>query len=389
MNGVPIAPYELSQFWEREPLANILMFPGALSGVDVIDVDTKPGKKSGFETLSEHGLDWVIEEALLVFTPTGNGLHLYFKHTVDSPNNKKPPGTGLELFCAGNQYVLMPPSTYLDTDVSPHQLGFYTCNDFNLDGLNPVPQDLVNFFVEKGFNSPDQKSPGYAPKGELNTLPATYPPFMAGMWYVPRKTLVRVGLEAKRELREKNSLKHLARNTEFPSKVRELRIKSAPLQSEMKQLKSQYDADFVELRSKHRASSDIENALQPKCDDINIVKRALNRIEEQAHSMLSHLFKKRHWFLLECDDGTINGWIFKFKGRWHWVGMPGTKHDGIEVVPTPEELASQKGKRTKYIIHDDGSIIVQFIKHSESGTTSKVGWYYLYEGEYPELDEFI
>ena len=38
-----------------------------------------------------------------------------------------------------------------------------------------------------------------------------------------------------------------------------------------------------------------------------------------------------------CDDGTINGWIFKFKGRWHWVGIPGTKHDGIEVVPTPEE----------------------------------------------------
>ena len=69
--------------------------------------------------------------------------------------------------------------------------------------------------------------------------------------------------------------------------------------------------------------------------------------------------------------------------------MPGTKHDGIEVVPTPEELASKRGKRTKYIIRNDGSVIVKFTYHSQSGKTSKVGWYRLYEGEYPELDEFI
>ena len=41
MHGAPIDPYELSQFWEREPLANILMFSGALSGVDVIDVSAR------------------------------------------------------------------------------------------------------------------------------------------------------------------------------------------------------------------------------------------------------------------------------------------------------------------------------------------------------------
>ena len=51
----------------------------------------------------------------------------------------------------------MPPSAYLDTDVISHQTGFYTCNDFNLDGLKPVPKDLVNFFMEKGLNSPDQR----------------------------------------------------------------------------------------------------------------------------------------------------------------------------------------------------------------------------------------
>ena len=168
--------------------------------------------------------------------------------------------------------------------------------------------------------------------------------------------MLRLGLESQREWREANGLKHLARNTEFPAKVRGLR------------------AEVINLNRQGL--------------ERNLLQQALNRIEEEAHSRLSSL-GKRHWFLLECDDGTINGWIFKFKGRWHWVGMPGTKHDGIEVVPTPEELASKRGKRTKYIIRNDGSVIVGFTYHSQSGKTSKVGWYRLYEGEYPELDEFI
>ena len=72
------------------------------------------------------------------------------------------------------------------------------------------------------------------------------------------------------------------------------------------------------------------------------------------------------------------------------MGIPGTKHDGIEIFPSPEELASQKGKgKNKYIIRSDGSMLVQFTHHSQSKKSPKVGWYYLYEGEYPELDEFI
>ena len=112
MAGSRISPEVLSQFWESYPLANILMYPGALSGVDVIDVDDKPGKKSGFETLEELGLTWAIEEGRAASTPTGNGIHLYFKHTDDWGPNKKPPGTGLEVFWAGNQFIPMPPSMF-------------------------------------------------------------------------------------------------------------------------------------------------------------------------------------------------------------------------------------------------------------------------------------
>ena len=354
--GVRLTPDEILGFWERWPLANILMFPGLVSGVDVVDVDTKPGQKSGFETLKEHGLDWVIKEALLVFTPTGRGLHLYFLHTVDSPKNKKPPGTGLELFCAGNQYVVMPPSIYFDTDAIPHQYGQYTCNDFRPDHLKPVPPKLVQFFLDRPTDSPEQKLGGYKPKGDYGKLPPPSPPI--GTMFTPtRSTLIRVGLTSQREWREANSLKHLASNTGFLAKVRALK------------------AEVIQLQGQN---------LEP-----NLLQQALNRIEQEAHSTLSHLFKKRNWFMLEDDDGTINGWIFKFKGRWHWVGIPGTKHDGIEVVPTPEELASQRGKRTRYIIRDEGTILVRFTKHSGSGKTSDVGWYLLDNREYPELDEFI
>ena len=72
------------------------------------------------------------------------------------------------------------------------------------------------------------------------------------------------------------------------------------------------------------------------------------------------------------------------------MGIPGTKHDGIEIFPSEEELTFQRGKgKNKYIIRSDGQIIVRFTNFSHKGKSSKIGWYYLYEGEYPELDEFI
>ena len=118
--------------------------------------------------------------------------------------------------------------------------------------------------------------------------------------------------------------------------------------------------------------------------NLTIITMALQRIEEKAHSMVSARVKNRKWYLLD------NGWIFKFKGRWHWVDIPGTNQNGIEVFPSEEELAFQRGKgRNKYIIRSDGSMLVQFTHHSQSRKAPKVGWYYLYEGEYPELDEFI
>ena len=347
-HGSRISPEELSRFWEIYPLSNIMMFPGALSGVDVIDVDNKPGKKSGFDTLEELGLSWVIEEGRKVSTPTGNGIHLYFKHTDDWGPNKKPPGTGLEVFWAGNQFIPMPPSMFRNPDTG--EIGYYEPWDLDLDGLNPIPEELARFFSDSKGNSPLQKQSGHRPQTDLTTMPPPNPPPQKG--FVDRATLMRLGKENKRKWEEANSLKHLAHNTDFPAQVRLLKAR---------------------LKKLRREES-----------DPNLFQQAASRLVEEVHSRVSGLRKNRWWFLL--DDG----WIFKFHGRWHWVGIPGTKHDGIEVIPSPEELASQKGKgRNKYIIRSDGTMLVQFTHHSQSGTSPKVGWYYLYEGEYPELDEFI
>ena len=348
MAGSRISPEVLSHFWESYPLANILMYPGALSGVDVIDVDDKPGKKSGFETLEELGLSWVIEEGRAVFTPTGNGIHLYFKHTDDWGPNKKPPGTGLEVFWAGNQFIPMPPSMFRDPRTK--EIGYYGPRDLDLDELNPVPEELARFFSQSKGNSPLQKQSGNRPPTDLTTLPPSNPPPEKG--FVTHPTLVRVSLGGKRELEEANSLKHRAKNTDTPALVR-------ALQARLKKLRREES-------------------------DPNLFQQTVNRLVEEVHSRVSGLEKNRRWFFL--DDG----WIFKFQGRWHWVGIPGTKHDGIEIFPSPEELASQKGKgRNRYIIRSDETMLVQFTHHSQSGQSPKVGWYYLYEGEYPELDEFI
>ena len=164
-------------------------------------------------------------------------------------------------------------------------------------------------------------------------------------------TLIRLGAEHNRKWKEATRLKHLAKNTDLPAQV----------------------------QAQRRA---VDQAMGQESNP-NLLQQALNRIEEKAHSMLSSIGRRR-WFFL--DDG----WIFKLHGRWHWVGIPGTKHDGIEVFPSEEELTFQRGKgKSKYIIRSDGSMLVQFTHHSQSRKSSKVGWYYLYEGEYPELDEFI
>ena len=147
MAGSRISPEVLSHFWESYPLANILMYPGALSGVDVIDVDDKPGKKSGFETLEELGLTWVIEEGRAVFTPTGNGIHLYFKHTDDWGPNKKPPGTGLEVFWAGNQFIPMPPSMFRNPETG--EIGYYEPWDLDPGRTQSCPRGVSQVLLAK------------------------------------------------------------------------------------------------------------------------------------------------------------------------------------------------------------------------------------------------
>jgi len=355
--GGRMSEEEIVRFWDWEPFANVLMFPGPVSGVDVMDVDTKPGEKSGFQTLSELGLSWVIDEGPKVFSPTGNGIHVYFKHTIDGEGNKKPSGSGLEMFWAGDQYLLMPPSVW--ENPKNGDVGEYKCNDsFTLDELKPVPKELVQYFLGNGKASPKQ-TVGHTRPGKLFGNDRANPPPLQLLYQPSVKTLRRLGSESKRQWREASSFKHLAKNTDFPARLQSYRSR---------------------IRS-----------IQAQDEPRHIIQQALVKLEHEAHKTLSNLFKYRQWFCLLNDDGTEDGWIFKLRGKWRWVGMPGTNHYGFEVKPTHQELGSIQGRgRGQYIEREDGSFIVQFKHHSESGKTSKIGWYTVYdELQILELDEFV
>lgn len=379
--GVCMTPQEIIWFWERNPTSNILMFPGAVSGVDVIDVDEKPGAKSGMETLVESGLDWVIDEGRKVFTPTGNGFHLYFKHTDDCGINRKLIPLGLEVFWAGNQYVVMPPSIVENTftgewgwySVNPTQ---YSPNAMGLDALKPIPDELVQFFVERGSKSHHQKKKGFAPKGQFDSLESSYPK-PGTIINVSTKTLRQLGLESVDRQKKSSKLNHLAKNTEYPSKVRAFKAEAAPLKKEMSQLKAKYETERKGFLSNHPGCSakDIETELQPISDEMNILQKAFNRLQDESIRALTSLMKNRYWYELP------EGWIFRIKTNWYWVGMPGTKHNGVEYHPTPEELGSIRGKGNgKYIVRDDGTTIVRF-KRNRRGKSDRFHWYLLYAGE--------
>jgi len=379
--GVCMTPQEIIWFWERNPTSNILMFPGSVSGVDVIDVDNKPGKKSGFETLEEQGLSWVIDEGRKVFTPTGDGLHLYFKHTDDWGINRKLIPLGLEVFWAGNGYVVMPPSIVENTftgewgwySVNPTQ---YSPHTMGLDGLKPIPDELVQFFLERGSKSHHQKKKGFAPKGQLDSLESSYPK-PGTIIHVPTKTIRQLGLESVDRQKKSSKLNHLAKNTEYPSKVRAFKAEADQLHKEMNQLKYKYRTEREAILSDNPGCSaqDIETALKPISDDMNILQMSFNRLHTVALRALTSLKKNRYWYELE------DGWIFRRKDDWYWVGMPGTKHNGVEYHPSPEELRSIRGKGNgKYIVRDDGTTIVRF-QRKRRGKPARFHWYLLHSVE--------
>ena len=95
---------QIQAWWEQVPNANI----GVVADDWIIlDVDRKPGKPSGFDTLAEF-LTPVFPHTPTVWTPN-RGMHLYFRKPFPQwvPATRRGPGFDVQ---AGNAYVLAPPS---------------------------------------------------------------------------------------------------------------------------------------------------------------------------------------------------------------------------------------------------------------------------------------
>ena len=90
--GIVPTAEDVDKFWTSSGgmYANIGFFPSWV----VIDVDSKPGKANGAgtlrELLGEDEYRFILSQALIVNTPTGNGRHLHFAYPeLDQINHGK------------------------------------------------------------------------------------------------------------------------------------------------------------------------------------------------------------------------------------------------------------------------------------------------------------
>ena len=110
-------PAEIGVWWREWPNANIAAASGPVSGLLVLDVDSKNGK-DGFASLSaleqEHG---PLPTTWRDSTPSGGG-HFYFRHPADrAPRNRTCFRPGLDLKAAGG-LITLPPSKRPDGQYS-------------------------------------------------------------------------------------------------------------------------------------------------------------------------------------------------------------------------------------------------------------------------------
>jgi putative DNA primase/helicase len=130
-------PQQIGEWWHRWPDAMIGMPSGSASGIDVIDIDCKPG-----EDIDGHKFlpDWATMSSVIVETPSG-GHHLYFQSNDKVRCTTDVIAPGVDTRAEGG-YVIVPPSgnalgRYRFVAGDKRQLS-------DLTTLPPLPADLVS-----------------------------------------------------------------------------------------------------------------------------------------------------------------------------------------------------------------------------------------------------
>jgi hypothetical protein len=102
------APAEIRSWFRQWPDANVGIVTGHLSGIVVIDVDSRHGGHASLAALQdEHGVLPRTIEA----TTGGGGRHLYFAHPTGALRNRVGIRSGIDLRAEGG-YVVAPPSVH-------------------------------------------------------------------------------------------------------------------------------------------------------------------------------------------------------------------------------------------------------------------------------------
>lgn len=102
-------PEMVRRWWLRDPCSLIGMPTGARSGIVVVDLDVKEGRK-GIEAFADLQADREVSQTLVVQTASG-GRHLYFAHpvgrTVRCSQSRIAPGVDVR---GDGGYAVIPPS---------------------------------------------------------------------------------------------------------------------------------------------------------------------------------------------------------------------------------------------------------------------------------------
>ena len=161
-------PAQVAEWWSRWPSANIGIPTGAVSGVEVVDVDVHP-TGTGFPAFREahrqgHAAGW----AALVRTPSG-GLHAYYPVNPDRAQSSWQAARAHVDFRGDGGYIIAPPSKVLRPGGvrAPYRL-------IVASGDTPVPVDAVRLRV--GATSQSGKAGAQRTVGRMGSMRALVVP---------------------------------------------------------------------------------------------------------------------------------------------------------------------------------------------------------------------
>jgi hypothetical protein len=100
---------QVAEWWRRWPAANIGVPTGTASGVEIVDVDRKPGG-DGFASLERARRAGLVPGWLAVVRSASGGAHFYFPADPDRPQRSWQAAKAHVDFRGDGGYIIVPPS---------------------------------------------------------------------------------------------------------------------------------------------------------------------------------------------------------------------------------------------------------------------------------------